>query len=731
MTISVWRYSHLALAVSSFLFIALAAITGCILAFEPLSQKTQPYRTDNFSQITVAQTLPAIKKNFTEIIDVTVDANQFVIVKGIDTAGNDAGVYVNARTGQILGEPEKPSEFFQWVTTLHRSLFLHETGRIVMGVVAFLLFLIATSGMVLVIQRQKGLKRFFNKIVKEDFAKYYHVLLGRLLLIPIIIISATGTWLTLDKYNEDAEVKIKHNIDFDALKSEPVKKLTDFAVFKTTKLADVQTIEFPFSEDVEDYFTLKLKDREIVVNQITGEVISEVLYPKKVLLANLSLSLHTGRDSFIWALVLAVASANILFFIYSGFVITLKRRTGRIKNKYKASESKFIILVGSEGGSTFTFARAIHQQLIKSGEKSFITELNNYNVFARAEHIVVLTATYGLGDAPTNAAKFIKLLDKHPQPNTIKFSVLGFGSKAYPDFCRFAFEANNALSAQPWATPLLEIHTVNDRSPAEFSQWAALWSQMVEVPVEISPDVFKQDIRRLQTLSVLEKTDIVHPEETFMVRMKTRRSVKFRSGDLLAIYPANDHRERLYSIGKIGKDVQLSVRMHEHGLGSGFLNGLNSGDVIKAKIVSNAHFYFPDKASRVILISNGTGIAPFLGMIDSNSKKIDCHLYCGFPRTTSFDLYQQQLLQNKTDKKLSKLNVAYSREGEKQYVKHLLERDAGLVFDTLHQGGTLMLCGSLSMQKDVIALLETICHNYNGHEVSYYQGRGQILMDCY
>ena len=58
MTISIWRYSHLALAVSSFLFLALASVTGIILSFQPISEKIQPYRSENFDQATVSQMLP-------------------------------------------------------------------------------------------------------------------------------------------------------------------------------------------------------------------------------------------------------------------------------------------------------------------------------------------------------------------------------------------------------------------------------------------------------------------------------------------------------------------------------------------------------------------------------------------------------------------------------------------------------------------------------------------------
>ena len=448
-------------------------------------------------------------------------------------------------------------------------------------------------------------------------------------------------------------------------------------------------------------------------------------------LTNLSLDLHTGRKSMVWSVLLGIACINILFFIYSGFAMTLKRKKNKIKNKYKASESTHIILVGSENGSTFEYANAVHQQLLSIGQKVFLTELNSYTVFPKATQLIVITATYGLGNPPTNATKFMALVEKYQQPQPIQFSVVGFGSHAYPDFCRFAFDANNVLSAQSWATSLVEIHTINDRSPDQFSQWFDTWAQKANLPAMILPDKFYKKPDALEMMIVSSKTSITDDDGTFIIRLKPGLRTKFTSGDLLAIYPADDHRERFYSIGKIDKKLQLSVRLHEQGLGSGFLYNLQKGNSIEAKIISNAHFHFPAKSTSVMMISNGTGIAPFLGMIHQNKNEIDCRLYCGFRTEKSFELYKDALQKNIADKKLNELHIAYSRQGEKQYVKDLLERDAVIVATLLSNKGVLMLCGSLSMQQDVIALLDIICTEINGKGISFYQSHGQILMDCY
>lgn len=731
MTISIWRYSHLALAVSSFLFIALASITGIILSIEPVAQKIRPYKVRDFNKITLAETIPAIKKVYPEITELTVDHNQFTILSGTSQNGESIMAYIDPRTGKALGVPNTQGVFFQWVTALHRSLFLKEPGRFFIGLTAFLLLLIAVSGTVLIIQRQRGLKRFFTKIVKENFAQYYHVVLGRLSLVPIIIIALSGTYLSLARFDLIKDQKISHEVEVEKIRSGDKTGPSQFQVFKNIHLADVQSIEFPFSEELEDYYTIKLNDREVIVNQINGDILSNLPYPATALLTNLSLDLHTGRTSGIWAVVLGIATVNILFFIYSGFAITLKRRANRIKNKFSADESRFIILVGSENGNTFRFAKAIYQQLVENGEKPFITELNNYKAYPKAEHIVIFTATYGLGDPPTNATKTLSLIEKIQQQQPIKFSVVGFGSHAYPDFCKFAFEVNNQLSLQNWASALLEIQTVNDKSPDTFMQWASLWFQKVDLQLKISVDTFNTKHTGVREFLVTGKSELSDAEGAFLIRLSPKRRGSFTSGDILAIYPRNDHAERLYSIGRIGNSLLLSVKLHPNGLGSNYLYNRTVGDAIKARIDTNSHFHFPEKASTVIMVSNGTGIAPFLGMLDENSKKIPCYLYCGFRGQASFEVYREIIDSSLQSQKLSKLCVAYSREGEKQYVKDLLMLDEVFIANTLKSKGVIMICGSLAMQQNVVELLEIICVKYNGKSVSYYQSHSQILMDCY
>jgi len=726
MTLSFWRYTHLALAVFSSLFLILASVTGTILAVDAVQQKIPTYRVENFDNITLDKSLPTLRKTYPEITELSIDHNQFVTLQAIDNDGNDVNAYINPSTAKIIGTPAKKSEFIKWITSLHRSLFLHETGRIFIGINAFLLFLIAVSGFALVLNRQRGLRNFFSKIIKDYFAQYYHVLLGRLALIPILIIALSGTYLSMERFHLfENENKTENKI----ADKPTAKKTFDL---KNTLLADVTKIEFPFSEDAEDFYTFELKDRKIEVNQYSNEIVSEELFPTSAVLADFSLDLHTGRASILWAIVLGLASLNILFFIYSGFAMTLKRRASRIKNKFKASESQFILLVGSENGSSLRFANAILKQLNDQGKKAHLAQLNDYTTYPKAEHLLIFSSTYGLGDAPSNAGKFVSLLDKFTQEQQINYSVIGFGSKSYPDFCGFAKEIDSLVETKTWANRFLDLQTVNDKSAEEFVNWVKLWSTKTEIPLATTPSLYNHIPKGLEQLMVLEKTAIAEADQTFLLTLRAGMRSKFTSGDLLAIYPANDNRERLYSIANNNGNIQLAVKLHPSGLGSGFLYNLEVGKTIKAQIINNHAFHFPKKASKVALISNGTGIAPFLGMLAQNKKKTEIHLYSGFRQKTEITAHYQKFASEMMQKqRLKRFELAYSREENHHYVMDLIKIDADFFANLLKDGGVIMICGALAMQFDVEAVLDSICIAKNNTTLAEYKAKGQILTDCY
>jgi sulfite reductase (NADPH) flavoprotein alpha-component len=64
-------------------------------------------------------------------------------------------------------------------------------------------------------------------------------------------------------------------------------------------------------------------------------------------------------------------------------------------------------------------------------------------------------------------------------------------------------------------------------------------------------------------------------------------------------------------------------------------------------------------------------------------------------------------------------------------VQHLIKKDGDKVAEILKKGGGVMICGSIAMQREVMNELQTICKSHLSKDLSYYQNKGQIKMDCY
>ena len=732
MTASIWRYAHLMLAILASVVLVVASLTGVVLAIDTAAENTKPYRVTNFDELTLSEFIPQLRTKYPEITNISVDHNQFVSLEAFDADGNEIKGYIDPNSGEILGKTIEKNEFVKWNIALHRSLFLHETGRFIIGFTSFLFFLIAISGTILLIKRQNGVLKFFSKVSADSLSQYLHVVTGRIMLIPILIIALSGTYLFLIRFEIIPKEKAQQ-IEFVENTNLSKRSVSEFAAFQEIKLADVTKIEFPFMEDDPDeFFVLKLKDRELTLNQFTGQTISETKYPFAQLAEKFSFDLHTGQINVVWAIILAFASVSILLFIYSGFVITLKRTKTKVRNKYKAKDCEFILMVGSENGTTFGFANQIHLQLQAGGKKSYLTDMNYFTAFPKAKQLVVFTSTYGLGEAPTNATKFEKLLNQFPQNQKISYSVVGFGSKSYPDFCEYAIKVDKLLSVQSWAQKSLPLYTVNDKSAEEFTNWVADWANLNSLAITTAASLYRQKLPKLKNLKVIDRAEITTDDiTTFRINLKPSVITKFKSGDLLAIYPKDNSNERFYSVGKVNNSVQLIVRLHPNGLGSQFLYDLQNGAEIKARLIRNSHFHFPKKTSKVALISNGTGIAPFLGMLEENKKKLETHLYCGFRQENDLTKRYTDITKNHIeDGKLKSFKLAFSRQDAPQYVMDLILRDQEFFLDLLKSNGVIMICGALKMQKDVESVLTCICEK-DGCDFQTFKSNGQILADCY
>lgn len=730
MTLSIWRYSHLVLAISSALFLIVASVTGIILAFEPIVDSLETYAIDDINDVSVAQTITALQREYDEVLELEVTASNFVIASVITKEGNSEHIYIEPTTANRLGNVQEKASIFSFTTNLHRSLFLKSVGRFFVGFISLLLCFITVTGILLLAKRQGGFFKLYTKIKEQNFEQRYHIIFGRWFLVPILIIASTGVYLSAEKFSLVPNDSPDHNWNAIIPKTTIEMPVAAFPIFQNLTLKDVRTIAFPFSEDAEDYYQLSLQNKEILVHQYSGEVVSEIAYPFVQLASRLSMQLHTGQGSILWSLVLLVTSGSILFFIYSGFLMTLKRRkqTKGIPSKINKDTCEYILLVGSETGNTYVFAKAFYKALQQAGRKVFLSSLNEYTIYQKATHLIIFTATYGEGEAPGNARNFETRFSTISPIQKMQFAVVGFGSLLYPHYCRYAITVDALLHSHSSFTPIMPLTKINDQSQGVFKNWSNQWNQQTSIPIQL--ENIQEKKRNEVSFEVIEKT-IPNIDDTFTLTLKPKKRKKFQSGDLIAIKPEGEERERQYSIAQINKNILLSVKKHKQGICSSYLNDLTPGAIIPGMIDQNASFHFPKQAPSVILIANGTGLAPFLGMIEENTTEVPVQLFWGGRTELSFKIYEGMILSALSRKRIQKYYNAYSQEGSKQYVQHLLIEQGPKIAQVLDEGGTIMICGSLAMQHSVLDTLEIITQEELQQPLTDFENNQQLLMDCY
>jgi len=733
MTRSVWRLSHLLLALVSSVFLILATISGIFLAIEPIQNSLELSKNSIKKDLSIQQTIDSLSKNYIEIFTIEIDDYGFFNASVLNKDGDFETFKFQPQTGKKIGEITVKSKFYEWMTTFHRSLFFDKIGRFFIGITATILFFIAISGFILIINRSKSIKSLFDKVEKDEktlLVRFYHIVFGRIAFIPISIIAITGSYLFLQRFGiikqSEQETLIVENIS---------KKKKEKFDFKTTPLQKIKKIEFPFSPDEEDYFIINTNNKEFAVHQYDFSILAQREYTSGDIISTWALDLHTakGNVSAYWAIVLLIASVSILYFIYSGIKMFVFSFKGRIKNKFTLSECEILILVGSQNANTLIFAKLIYTQFIRENNKVFITDLNNYKPSKNIRHLIVFTSTYGIGEPPINGTKFLEKWKKNPINQHFNYSVVGFGSLAYPNFCSFATQIDKLLAKYSQANKVLPIVKIHKQSYHSLKIWAIEWAKITKEPLILPASI--ETKKPILTPFVIKdkKTVAKHKDnETFTLKISNTQKKTFHSGDFLAIYPTKDPYERLYSIGKLSnQQFIISVRKHKLGVCSQYLDTLQNGDIIPAAIKQNSSFNYNNSRS-AILIGNGTGMGAFLGMIAENKYKKKMYVYWGGRSSHSYSLYENELNILKNKEKVTELNIAFSRPIEqKKYVGDLVKKDGEKIARLLQNKAIIYLCGSLAMQQDVLSELETICQKYTFKSIDFFQKKGQIKMDCY
>ena len=634
--------------------------------------------------------------------------------------GKPGSAVIDPATGADVGSAD-PNPVERWLTNLHRSLFLGDAGRLVMAAGAAAMLVLALSGAALVARRTGGWRRWFARL-RGPLAGRLHVELARVAVLGLALSASTALWMTASTFDLLPDGAVRP-ADPAALSGQMAFPLDRMAALRDVPVDGLRKLGFPYAGDAQDVFTLSTDAGTGLIDQGTGAVLSwSALTPWQQVSETIYM-LHTGQGAAVLGLILGLIALSVPVMGVTGALIWVAGRRGRprLRDNAPAGRADTVILVGSEGGSTWGFAATLARALKDAGQAVHIGPMSAFDParHPRADRILILAATYGEGDAPASAKGFLDRLAQMTAAPAASLAVLGFGDRSFPAFCAYAAQIEAAARAKGW-TPLLPMDTVDRQSPQDFARWGRALGQALGLTLDLNHQPDRPAADSLTLLSRRDYGEAVQaptailrfalPKATLWARLTGRGFARFQAGDLVGILPQGSAVPRFYSLASGSQDgfVEIVVKKHPGGLCSGQLLALDPGARVQAFVRRNPGFHAGRGRAPLILIGAGTGIGPLAGIIRANARRRPVHLFFGMRHPDSDFLYGDDLTGWQAEGRLTRLSTAVSRGARPQYVQDALRAEAAQLAEAIRKGARVMVCGGRDMAQGVASALEDI-----------------------
>ena len=209
------------------------------------------------------------------------------------------------------------------------------------------------------------------------------------------------------------------------------------------------------------------------------------------------------------------------------------------------------------------------------------------------------------------------------------------------------------------------------------------------------------DAATLDVLAAIQKFPGVRPEpEAFIESLDALQPRLYSIASSLKTNPGRV----AFTVDAVRYDIKGRTRL---GVASTFLaNRIAPGQTIKAYVQKAQAFGLPiDAAVPIIMIGPGTGIAPFRAFLHERmATKAPGRnwLFFGHQRRNYDFFYEDELSGMKAAGALTRLSLAWSRDGdEKFYVQDRMRQVGRDLWAWIADGAHIYVCGAITMGKDV------------------------------
>lgn len=718
--------------------LTILALSGSALSLFPAAERLSAPQTD--AATSVADLATTIRSVYPGVEQIRRSPSGSITVYWFDS-GTPGSAVVDPATGSVLGSAD-PNQFERWLTNLHRSLLLGDAGRIVSAAGAAAMLVLSISGILLVARRTGGWRRWLSPL-RGPLPGRIHVELARGAVLGLLLSSATAIWMTASTFGLLPD---QHTaLDVPIASGQTGSSLAAMPLLTAMQVSDLRELTFPYPDDATDVFTLKTDRGTGYIDQGTGQTLGWVDLSGRERATETVYMLHTGRGAALLGLLLGVMALAVPAMGATGAILWFVARRGgpSIKDNAAPARADTIILVGSEGGSTWGFAATLHAALTKAGKRVHVAPMSAFSPdrTQAALHYIVLAATYGDGDAPSSARGFLDRLSALPAPPSGALAVLGFGDRSFPRFCAYAEAVEAAATKEGWRM-LLPPDTIDRQSPQEFARWGHALGAAFGVPLELD---HQPVVPQTMSLTLVSRRDHGHevqaptailrfamPRLALWQRLLGQGFARFEAGDLIGIVPEGASVPRFYSLASGSKDgfIDIVVRKHVGGLCSSALMALEPGQQVAAFLRRNPRFHAGSDRTPLILIGAGTGIAPLAGFVRANARQRPIHLFFGLRHPDSDFLYREELEAWTAEGRLTSLATASSRGRHPRYVQHAIAAERAAFVQAVRSGARVMVCGGRDMAAGVAETVASILEPL-GLSPALLRAEGRYVEDVY
>ncbi|MCP3969528.1 MAG: nitric oxide synthase [Rhodobacteraceae bacterium] len=726
------RGTHRRAGLAAALFGLTLALSGAVLSIDPLREAATTGSLVAPTQISVARLAQAVSGQLDGVERIEKTANHTVIAH-FSTADGFGRMYFDPSSLTPVAAPSE-GPVMGFVKRLHRSFFLGGTGRATAGVTALLMLVLSVSGLAIAIRRMGGWRSLISAPTTGRLQRI-HLLAGRIAAPGLLIAAATGVFLSLATFDflpagGDAQP------DFPIIDaaSSPLEIL-DIPALRNVSLSDFRELVFPYPNDPTDAYMLTTSTGSGYIDPYTGQLASFAAPDFGARLYETIYLLHTGQGAWLIGLLLGFCMLAVPFVIVTGLAIALRRPKSPLRGvkTVPASSADTIILVGSEGGSTWGFAAELSRKLAAAGKRVHVAEMNDLaQQYPNGETLFLLSSTYGAGAAPESAGSFLSKLEAF-DPGNMRCAVLGFGDQTFAEYCRYAVDIDNTL-ADRGARRLCPLAKIDRQSGQSFAAWGRMIGQAMGISLDLVHRPHTPPTTQLRLLSTRTYGESVQAPVS-VLRFRARgfgRLPRHAAGDLLAVLAPGGAIPRYYSLASNhrGGWIEICVRKQPGGLCSGHLCELAVGDTIDAFVMSNPMFKATRSSAPLILVGAGAGLAPLVGFLRENTAKRPAHLFWGGRDPQSDYLYQDELTELEASGRLSRLTTTFSRLEGGGYVQAKLRASARELQDLVTSGAQVLVCGGQAMGRDVRKSFDAVLQPV-GLNVDMLKQQERYLEDVY